>query len=213
MARSVLDGGSPLPLSYSLPACAQSARGLAHSQTWRKITAVVAALVRARLTSLGRVVAWSIQSQVSRRLTTAATVAILFAAFTLRAQPFAIDSYTIDGGGGTSTNTQYAVSGTIGQPDAGTLAGGQYALQGGFWSIVVAVQTPGAPHLTVKRAGSNVELSWPAEATGFVLEETLSLSGTINWLGSGATPAVIEGQSVVTLSIQPGQHFFRLRKP
>lgn len=137
--------------------------------------------------------------------------ALLLAPLLGHAQPFAIDWHTIDGGGGTSANGQFAVSGTIGQPDAGTLAGGQYALQGGFWSIVVAVQTPGAPHLTVRRAGGNVEISWPAVAPGFVLEETTSLSGTISWLGAGPTPTVIEGQNVVTLSIVAGQHFFRLR--
>jgi hypothetical protein len=41
---------------------------------------------------------------------------------------------TIDGGGGTwSTGGSYALGGTIGQPDAGTLAGGSYTLEGGFW--------------------------------------------------------------------------------
>ena len=40
---------------------------------------------------------------------------------------------TIDGGGGTSSGGQYSVSGTIAQPDAGNLAGGQYEVLGGFW--------------------------------------------------------------------------------
>ena len=34
-------------------------------------------------------------------------------------QNYSIDWFTIDGGGGTSTGGVYAVSGTIGQPDAG----------------------------------------------------------------------------------------------
>ena len=43
--------------------------------------------------------------------------------------------YSIDGGGGMfSTGGGYSLGGTIGQPDAGTLSGGSYALQGGFWS-------------------------------------------------------------------------------
>ena len=42
--------------------------------------------------------------------------------------------YTIDGGGATfSTGGEYSLGGTIGQPDAGTLSGGSYALRGGFW--------------------------------------------------------------------------------
>jgi len=47
---------------------------------------------------------------------------------------YAIDWFTIDGGGGTSTGGGYSLSGSIGQPDAGPAqAGGSYALQGGFW--------------------------------------------------------------------------------
>jgi len=44
--------------------------------------------------------------------------------------------YTIDGGGvmfSESTDGQYELSGTIGQPDAGTLAAGDFELTGGFW--------------------------------------------------------------------------------
>ena len=42
--------------------------------------------------------------------------------------------HTIDGGGGTSSNGDFVLSGTIGQPDAGTMKGGNYVLVGGFWS-------------------------------------------------------------------------------
>ncbi|GAG30776.1 unnamed protein product, partial [marine sediment metagenome] len=50
------------------------------------------------------------------------------------AQDFAIDWWTVDGGGEMfSSGGDFELSGTIGQPDAGTLAGGDYALTGGFW--------------------------------------------------------------------------------
>jgi hypothetical protein len=43
--------------------------------------------------------------------------------------------WTVDGGGGTfSHGGGYALGGTAGQPDAGLLTGGGYALRGGFWS-------------------------------------------------------------------------------
>jgi hypothetical protein len=46
--------------------------------------------------------------------------------------------YSIDGGGQTtyaSTGGSFALSGTIGQPDAGpALSGGAFGLGGGFWS-------------------------------------------------------------------------------
>ena len=37
---------------------------------------------------------------------------------------YTIIANTIDGGGGTSTGGDYALTGTIGQPDAGEMAGG-----------------------------------------------------------------------------------------
>ncbi len=41
---------------------------------------------------------------------------------------------TVDGGGYTwSTGGGYSLGGTVGQPDAGTHSGGEYALAGGFW--------------------------------------------------------------------------------
>ncbi len=40
---------------------------------------------------------------------------------------------TIDGGGGTSSGSQYELEGTIGQPDAAYSYGGDYELLGGFW--------------------------------------------------------------------------------
>ena len=44
---------------------------------------------------------------------------LLVFALNASAQSYAIDWHTIDGGGGTSTGGVYAVSGTIGQHDAG----------------------------------------------------------------------------------------------
>ncbi len=41
---------------------------------------------------------------------------------------------TIDGGGAMfSTGGAYSLGGTIGQYDTGTMSGGSYALNGGFW--------------------------------------------------------------------------------
>jgi hypothetical protein len=47
---------------------------------------------------------------------------------------YSIDWYTIDGGGATfSTGGSYSLGGSIGQADAGSLGGGSYTLNGGFW--------------------------------------------------------------------------------
>jgi len=46
---------------------------------------------------------------------------------------FGLKWWTVDGGGGTSMGGAYALSGTLGQPDAGSMSGGGYTLVGGFW--------------------------------------------------------------------------------
>jgi hypothetical protein len=48
---------------------------------------------------------------------------------------FEIAWYTVDGGGGPSSGAAYELSGTAGQPDAGTpMIGGTYQVTGGFWA-------------------------------------------------------------------------------
>jgi hypothetical protein len=52
------------------------------------------------------------------------------------AQDYTIDWYTTDGGGVMlATGSDYKLSGTIGQPDAGEIMfGGNFDLAGGFWA-------------------------------------------------------------------------------
>jgi len=68
-----------------------------------------------------------------RLLTLAGALMILAIAPATFAQDFAINWYTIDGGGGFSAGGDFTLSGTIGQPDAGDLSGGDFTLRGGFW--------------------------------------------------------------------------------
>src|SRR5687767_11599446 len=93
----------------------------------------------------------------------------------LKSQTFAIDWFSIDGGGGTSSGGSYTLIGTIGQPDAGTLSGGDYVLEGGFLSGIYVIQTLDAPLLAIQKSGTNAVLSWPVDALGFLLEETSDL--------------------------------------
>ena len=135
----------------------------------------------------------------------------------LPAQDFTIDWFTMDGGGGKSTGGVYAVTGTVGQPDAGTLAGGDYTLAGGFWGLVAAVQTPGAPLLSITRSNGSVIVSWPRTATGFVLEQTsqlLSPPQTSSWADVPVNQYQTVGTNIhFTISSPLGHQCFRLRKP
>ncbi|MDE3066312.1 MAG: hypothetical protein KGJ60_02045 [Verrucomicrobiota bacterium] len=139
---------------------------------------------------------------------------LLTFAFILRSsgQTYSIDWYKISGGGGTSTNGQYSLSGTIGQHDAGgPMTGGNYSLIGGFWSLISVVQTPGAPTLTVAPSGNGVIVSWPLMA-GFVLEQNSDLS-TTNWTASGYAVSTNGSIESITLAPPAGNLFFRLVHP
>lgn len=118
----------------------------------------------------------------SRFLVGAAATALLLPAL-LFAQ-YAIDWFTIDGGGGTSTGGVFTVSGTIGQPEAGTMSGGSFTLVGGFWALPAAIQTPDAPTLQIVAAGpGQATISWTPATPGFTLQGTDSLSPT-NWVAA-----------------------------
>jgi hypothetical protein len=67
------------------------------------------------------------------------TLVILVSLFVLgavvQAQPggdFELVWWTVDGGGSESRDGNYGLIGTVGQPDAGLLSGGDFALGGGF---------------------------------------------------------------------------------
>jgi hypothetical protein len=181
-ARSVLDCGSPLPLSLPQAShpLSKSARVQAHSKTWRLCPIYFC---------------------------------FLLSAFCFRAWgQYSIDWFTIDGGGVTSTNGQYSLSGTIGQPDAGAMNGGNYSLTGGFWSLNAVVQTPGAPLLSIVVTGPNtVIVSWPSSSSGFVLQTNSNLA-TANWNNYDGTVGDNGTVKSVTNSPPAGSLFFRLKK-
>jgi hypothetical protein len=128
------------------------------------------------------------------------------------AQQYSIDWYKIAGGGGTSTGATYQVSGTIGQHDAsGAMNGGTYSLTGGFWSLISAVQTVGAPLLTITHFANNVKISWPYPASGWTLQQNPDLT-TTNWPSSGGVSN--DGTNYfLTITPPAGNLFFRLSHP
>jgi hypothetical protein len=145
-----------------------------------------------------------------------AVLALATVTFSARAQSYSIDWYTIDGGGGTSTGGVYTVSGTIGQPDAGHMSGGNYTIDGGFWGIIAAIQTPGAPTLRVVRTTTNtVVLAWPAPSTGFNLQQNAAVNNVATW---SAATSIISSNTVgsemqVIVSPPVGNRFYRLKSP
>jgi hypothetical protein len=130
------------------------------------------------------------------------------------AQTYAIDWFSIDGGGGTSSGGAFSLSGTIGQPDANPqlMTGGNFSLTGGFWSLL-ALQTPESPLLAILLTGTNTALVlWPSPSTGFTLQQNPQLS-TTNW--SAAPESVNDNGTNKFIIVNPptGNRFYRLFKP
>ncbi|MGO8929763.1 MAG: hypothetical protein ACLQU3_23095 [Limisphaerales bacterium] len=127
------------------------------------------------------------------------------------AQSYTIDWYKISGGGGTSTGGVYAVSGTIGQPDAGNaMSGGPYSVTGGFWSLIAVVQTSGLPNLSIAHSGNSVIVFWPNTASS-TLQTNNNLANASGWNAYGGTVNTASGTNSITISPPTGTLFFRLK--
>ena len=143
-----------------------------------------------------------------------AALCLFTAALSAHAQSFSIDWFTLDGGGGTSTGGVFTVSGTIGQPDgnAQPLTGGNFSLTSGFWSLF-AVQTPGAPLLTMRLTTANTAVvSWPSPSTGFILQQNTDLN-TPNWVTVPQSVSDNGTNKFIVVSPPTGNRFYRLFKP
>ena len=140
-------------------------------------------------------------------------IPLLLAAAAVHAQQYSIEWYKIAAGGGTSANGQYAVSGAIGQPDAGAaMSGGNYSLTGGFWSLISVLQTPGGPVLGITHSGNSVIVSWPV-TSGYILQQNNNLAETAGWSASGYSITTANGTNSITITAPTGNLFFRLCSP
>lgn len=133
--------------------------------------------------------------------------------FPALAQQYSIGWHKIAGGGGTSTNGQYTVTGTIGQPDATLqpMSGGNYSLTGGFWSLIAVVQTAGAPTLHISHSVNTVTIYWQ-DASGWNLQQNSNLAVTNGWSSSGGVTTT-NGTNYLNVMSPTGNLFFRLQRP
>ena len=128
-----------------------------------------------------------------------------------QSQQYSVDWYKVSGGGGTSSGGQYAVIGTVGQPDAGgPMTGGNYSLTGGFWSLIAAVQSPAAPTLYIARSSGQVVVYWQ-NLPGWALQQNGTLTLPAGWsAASGVTTS--NGTNYLNITQPSGQMFYRLIK-
>jgi len=96
--------------------------------------ATIVAIILAVVTLLGRPpVVGQALSDPSARLTAGYQVAR--SGYQVARSGYDLSWWTVDGGGNTGDSSgAYTLGGTIGQPDAGILAAGDYTLHAGFWA-------------------------------------------------------------------------------
>jgi len=141
------------------------------------------------------------------------TLALLIGSITAHAQSYSITSRAIAGGGGTSSGGQYAVTGAIAQHDANNAStGGTYSLSGGFLAQYMALQQTGAPKVTIRGVGANVQVVWGANVPGWKLQANSSDLAAANWLDVVGTPTVSGPEQYLQFAAGSGRVFFRLRK-
>jgi uncharacterized repeat protein (TIGR03803 family) len=85
-------------------------------------------------------------------------------------------------------------------------------LEGGTsgFGVVFSLTLPAPPQLTITRSGTNVIVTWPANAAWFALQFTTNLVPPAVWNTNLPVPVVVNGQNTVTNPIAGSQKFFRL---
>ncbi len=69
------------------------------------------------------------------------------------------------------------------------------------------------PRLAIAHSGDTVQLSWPTNATGFVLQSATTLANGGDWQDSSLMPTETNGQEVATVTPTGPRAFFRLLGP
>jgi hypothetical protein len=92
------------------------------------------------------------------------------------------------------------------------MTGGNYSLTGGFWSLISVVQTAGLPALTVAHNGNTVTVSWPANGS-YTLQQNSNLATSGGWTTSGYSISTANGTNSITITSATGNLFFRLANP
>ena len=81
-----------------------------------------------------------------------------------------------------------------------------------LWKYVPEPVTNGRPVLKIARAGNQVALSWPADGSGYTLEQNGDLSSSLNWSQVPGTPTIVSGNYTVSASLTSTNTFYRLKR-
>lgn len=141
---------------------------------------------------------------------------LLLSAAVSHAQSYSLAAATVNGGGGVSSGSgaagTFTLTGAIAQQAWNASTGGTYSLSGGFFSQYYALQREGAPPLTIRRSGANVQVVWASSVPGWILQQNTADLGSANWVDVAASPTVSGNEQYQQFPAGSGRVFYRLRK-
>jgi len=117
---------------------------------------------------------------------------------------------TIDGGGATfSTGDGYSLGGTAGQPDAASMSGGIYVLNGGFWPgagiSLPATVTPTRTHTpTVTQTSTPTQTPTQSQTSTSTPTPTLTVTGTLPPASTPSRTPTVTRTATVTATATGG---------
>lgn len=128
---------------------------------------------------------------------------------------------TFDGGGATfSTGGTYSLGGTAGQPEAGSMSGGGYALNGGFWLASTSPTAINLVSFTARVNENSVRLKWVTnserDTNGYQLWRSADgADGNYNRVNADLIaplqPGVdLEAAHTFTETVSAGEYFYRV---
>jgi uncharacterized repeat protein (TIGR03803 family) len=100
-----------------------------------------------------------------------------------------------------SGNTLYGTAYRGGTNDVGTI-----------FSLTLPTSVS-PPSLTVHFSGTNLIVTWPDTASGYILESITNLASSGIWNTNSTAPAIVNGFYTVTNSVSGSKMFYRLSQP
>src|ERR1035437_856594 len=113
---------------------------------------------------------------------------------------------------GTNSDGGNPIAGLIlsGNTLYGTAEQGASSDNGTVFSLSLGSASAPVPTLTIVPSGTNVILTWPANAAGFALQSTTNLVSPVIWTNVSPAPVVVNGQYAVTNPASGTKKFYQL---
>jgi hypothetical protein len=106
-----------------------------------------------------------------------------------------------------SSGGVYTLEGVLGPAQDVTMTGGAYAIDRGFFTLIV--ETPGAPTMKIQVQGPDLVITWSGSVNAFNLEQTSALGSA--WSAVSATQQTAASEIKVTVPLGAQNQFLRLK--